>query len=193
VQGVSGLNDAYFVGVTRQETDLNGKYVRGLLPNNDKSRKNASIAALTGMKVIRAAQLQGYRGFAGVDVILAEMTDGSLISFVLEMNARLNSSTSLLSLSHFVAAEKKAPFICAENFNIKLKNSMNINEFLFHYDDLLYKAEESNFNGLIPIILHPNTNGDFEIKTVLVASDNDKLSELNSKLLAFNSNYVINK
>ena len=185
VQGVCGQETSNLVGVTQQETDVFGKYLRGSLPNDAQSRANASAAAIFGMPVISAAQAQGFRGYAGVDVILVEMVDGTHRGYVLEMNARLNSSTSLLSLAHFVAAEKNIPEVCAENITLNVDSSLCIEEQLMHFNSILYRAEESNFSGVIPIIAYPSASGCSQIKTVAVASSLHSLVELREKILNY--------
>jgi len=189
VQGVCSKTGSTLVGVTQQETDAYGKYQRGKLPYDEKSRLNASSAVIFGMPVICAAQAQGFRGYAGVDVLLAEMMDGTYRGYVLEMNARLNSSTSLLSLAQFVAEEKKTSEICAENININININVNssicMEQLIVHLDNKLYKGEESGFSGLIPIIAHTNSNGYSQIKTVAVASNAHELARLKSKIVIF--------
>jgi hypothetical protein len=183
VQGVCGRQGSTFVGVTQQETDCQGRYLRGSLPNDAQTRAHASVAAIFGMPVINAAQKQGFRGYAGVDVILLEMLDGTYRGYILEMNARLNSSTSLLSLAHFVASEKNASEVCAENITLNVNDSSCMEELLLRLDNVLYKGAESDFSGVIPIIAHSESNGYSQIKTVVVAPSALELAELRSELL----------
>jgi hypothetical protein len=181
VQGVCGNAGSFCVGVTRQITD-NGKYMGGELPNTPESVSHAQEAIRWGMPVMEAAQKQGYRGFAGIDVMLAEMNDGSHRGYILEMNGRLNSSTSLLSLSHSVAREMSLPRSYAKNI-VHDTPSLSVEHYLTVFDDFLYKGGKSGFAGLIPIIFYPDPNGNVaRAKTVAVAPTPEDLKTLQRRV-----------
>lgn len=180
VQAVVGADRVSMTGVTLQET-LDGKYSGGSMPLTAEKKLYAEEARRWGYPALTSAQRQGYRGYAGIDVMLCEMQDGRMRGYVLEMNGRLNGSTSLLSLNHYVAMQSGSQDTVAHNIMVPL--SRPLDDFAMCkeiFGKLLYRGSESDYTGIAPIILHQNAAGKIDrVKTIAIAPDQKSLARVN--------------
>jgi hypothetical protein len=98
------------------------------------------------------------------------------------MNGRLNGSTSLLSTAQWVQEQSGHADLAASNLVASFKPIKDFSAFKKAFDAILYKGKESNFEGIIPIILKPDENGDIKgVKTIAVARDAASLEKLTKK------------
>jgi hypothetical protein len=182
VQGVAGPDGVYHTGTTIQKT-VDGVYMGGALPGTREEKTLAAEAARGGMPVLAAAQSMGYRGYAGIDVLVCEGKNTPHVDFVLEMNGRINSSTSLLSTAQWVGREAGLGRR-AEAFNISAGFAPmdNFAAFETKFGDVLYKGAESGHAGVIPILLKPDEQGRLKgVKTIAVAPDEESLARVEQR------------
>ncbi|MDD9900855.1 MAG: hypothetical protein OXT65_07745 [Alphaproteobacteria bacterium] len=183
VQAIVANNGVSITGVTFQKTSDNGAYIGGGLPQTPEDKALATEAYGWALPVLKDAQKKGYRGYAGIDVILCEEQDGKKRGYILEMNGRLNSSTSLLSMSHKVARDAKAPDAAACNLSTQFKKPLkDFKSYMAAFNDVIYRANESDFEGVIPIIMKPAKDGGIgAVKTIAVAKTPERLAIVEKK------------
>lgn len=185
VQGICGKDGAYFTGVTFQKTTKDGGYIGGTMPYTDEQHSFSETARSFAVPVFEAAWLQGYRGYAGVDVMVCEMEDGSHKGYVIEMNGRLNSSTSMLSMKHKMDDICGTDNTAADNFLGYFRSMDSYETFSRAFDDLLYKGEESGHTGIVPIIVKRDSEGKiYGLKTISVAPTRGQLNVLENRFNA---------
>lgn len=181
VQAIVGENRASVAGTTLQRT-MNGDYLGGALPRTNEEKRYAEAAQKWAYPVLEAAQKGGYRGYAGVDVIMTEDHSGNLRGYVLEMNGRLCSSTPLLSMAHWVEQQFGIQEPAAEDFTVDLPPLKDFHALKNVFNDLLFKGNESNFTGLVPVLVEPDENGHIKgAKFIAIAPDSDKLAALEQR------------
>lgn len=180
VQAVCGKDGVYLTGVTYQETSEDGTYIGGILPRTEEDKRYAASAQAFATPVLEAAWRSGYRGYAGVDVLLCEDDKKEQTAYILEMNGRINSSTSLLSLAHWMERESGINEPAAKNLSASFNKFADYKAFEAAFDDLLFRKEESGWTGIVPIIAKADEDGTGvqAVKTIALAPDYDKMDEL---------------
>lgn len=181
VQAVVSDSGVSITGTTFQKTQ-DGVYLGGIMPQTKTEKEQALEGQKWAVAVLEDAQKKGYRGYAGIDVILCEHVEGGYAGYVLEMNGRLNGSTSLLSTAQWVQQQSGHNDLAAANLPAAFRPLKDFSAFRKAFDAVLYKGKESNFEGVIPIILKPDANGDITgVKTIAVAKDAKSLKKLTKK------------
>lgn len=106
-QAVIGNDGVTYMGTTGQVTE-DGDYVGGkTLTKEDENLLKEVMPEIE--KVFVAYQKRGYRGYIGVDALVASC-DGKVMPFILETNCRMNASTPLLSIVQKVSKLKDVPY-----------------------------------------------------------------------------------
>jgi hypothetical protein len=151
VQAVVGNHAITMTGTTLQHT-VNGEYVGGITPLPEQ-QPMVFAAEQEAVKFLKKTHTDGYRGYGGVDVIVARMDDNGLKAFVLEFNPRLNASTPLLSRVQHTAQEIGSAHghICA--FSLPRKNGSVKDIYEKAIDGDLYLGRESDFTGIFPSMI----------------------------------------
>lgn len=181
VQGVIGPEGCFMTGTTLQRTE-DGTYVGGSLPLSEEDKAYAHLAKAWAQPVFKAAQAQGYVGYAGVDVIMAEGEDGQAYGFILEMNGRLCTSTPLLATSHWVEREsgfKEPAVVDFSEKNLGIKDFKSLKKA---FNGILYRGEKSGFEGVMPVHFNLDEKGDiYSVKMIAVARDHERLQRLEER------------
>lgn len=181
IQAIVGPDKVSVTGTTFQKTE-GGHYVGGAMPRTAEEKAWAKEGRRWALPVLEAAQKAGYRGYAGIDLLLCEDQNGQARGYVLEMNARLNSSTSLLSATHWVARESGIADPAACNFSSSFSPMKDFRAFRKAFESVLYKGSASGYEGIIPIIMRPDGKGDIKgVKTISVAPDAKRLASLEQR------------
>lgn len=181
VQAIVSDTGVSVTGVTFQKT-VDGHYLGGRLPLTDEEKGFASEGMSWALPVLKAAQQQGYRGYAGIDLILAREPSGALRGYVLEMNGRINSSTSLLATSQWVAKQAGLKNVAASNFTSTFPSLKDFKSFKKEFNSVLYKGRSTDYTGIIPIILKPDAEGNIHgVKTIAIAPDAESLAKLEKR------------
>ena len=168
-------------GVTYQKTS-DGHYLGGSLPLTDAEKGFAAEAIGWALPVLKAAQEQGYRGYAGIDLMLAREASGQLRGYVLEMNGRLNSSTSLLVTAQWVEEQSGLKDVAACNFTSTFAALKDFKSFKKIFNSVLYKGSASAHTGVIPIVLKPDAQGKIHgVKAIAVAPTAKSLAKLEKR------------
>lgn len=141
VQAVCGKDGVYLTGVTYQDTSEDGTYIGGVLPRTVEDKRYAVSAQAFATPVLEAAWRSGYRGYAGVDVLLCEDDNKQETAYILEMNGRINSSTSLLSLAQWMERESGINDPAAKNLSASFNKFTDYKTFEAAFDDLLFRRE----------------------------------------------------
>lgn len=178
-QAIIGKKGIYFTGVALQETSKEGKYIGGVLPRNNTERRYAEMAKKFALPVFQALHRQGYVGYVGIDTLICKTQDDKFIGYNLDLNARLNSSTSLLSIAHWVERESGHQ-IYAKNLTRSFERTFeNFDAFEKAFEDLMFYRQKGTWEGVIPIILKSSEDGEIAgAKTVIVARSNESLNRL---------------
>lgn len=181
VQGIVGDPGVTITGTTMQNT-RNGVYKGGKMPETPFEKTIAREAFHWAAPVMNAAQMQGYRGYAGVDVIVVEREDGQRHGYVLEMNGRLNCSTSILSMAHWVERESGIADPIVENLYTHFDPVSGFDAFEDRFSDLMYRGEKSGFSGIVPVYLDFDESGAIHgAKLLAVAPDRAGFTRLEQK------------
>lgn len=181
VQAVVSDSGVHVTGTTFQKTQ-DGVYLGGVMPQTATEKEHATEGQKWAIAALEDAQKKGYRGYAGIDVILCANVEGGYTGYVLEMNGRLNGSTSLLSTAQWVQEQSGYKELAAENLPATFRPLKDFSAFRKAFNDVLYKGKESNFEGIIPIILKPDANGNITgVKTIAVAKDAKSMRKLAKK------------
>lgn len=186
VQGVIGTSGPTLTGVTLQNVSSMGRYQGGKLPLSDEEKVSAVEAQRWAWPALRRAYQAGYRGYVGVDLILCEGRDGRMRGYNLEMNARLNGSTFLLSVAQRVGRDAG---LCehAAGFDLLSTFGPFLDFEAFHktFDAVLYRGARSEYTGIIPLIMKTNAFGAIcGAKLIFVAPDPKRLKELEQRYQA---------
>jgi hypothetical protein len=155
VEAVVGENSITFVGCVRQES-RQGKYVGSLI--DPYSETFTSIAEETAQPFLEAIHQEGYRGFMTIDVLLSKnLLSQEVTGYNIDPNARFTAGTPLLSLIHH-SREMSGQNRYGLSYSNAVKNSPHLfNQILSYCGDHLYKGAQSNYCGIIPIILNDVT------------------------------------
>lgn len=180
VQAVCGKDGVYLTGVTYQDTSEDGTYIGGTIPRTAEEKRYAVSAQAYATPVLETAWRSGYRGYAGVDVLLCEADNKQETAYILEMNGRINSSTSLLSLAHWMERESGIDDPAAKNLSASFNKFSDYNAFEAAFDDLIFRKGESEWTGIVPIIAKPDSDGTGiqGLKAIALAPDYDRIDEL---------------
>lgn len=177
VQGIVSDAGTYITGTTLQRTHK-GTYLGGAVPLSAEERAVASRAEELAFPVLAAAQRQGYRGYAGVDIIMTETRKGEPQGFILEMNGRLCSSTPLLSTAQWVAREAGTEHCAAMDFKEKFPPVQDFNVLRKKFNTLMYRGHKSGFEGLLPVWVALTEGKVSQVKMMAVAKNAARLEEL---------------
>jgi hypothetical protein len=181
VQAIVGPQGVTVTGVTFQKT-ADGHYIGGVLPLAAEEKAYAAEGPAWALPVLEAAGQQGYRGYAGIDIILCEEKSGKIRGYVLEMNGRINSSTSLLSMAHWVEEQSGIPDVPACNLSSSFRPLQDFSSFRKAFNSVLYKGAASGYTGIVPIILKPDESGKINgVKAIAVAPDAASLARLEKR------------
>ncbi|MFO7887784.1 MAG: hypothetical protein R6U59_05640 [Eubacteriales bacterium] len=151
VEAVISCQGITLVGCVSQES-RNGKYIGSII---DKSTKDFRwYAEESALPFLKAIQEEGYRGFITIDILLTRSKDGIIKGYNIDPNARFTAGTPLLSLIQY--SEKMSGLdLFGFSYSNAIKDSKELFERVKYYcGDNLYLGEESNFTGIIPIILN---------------------------------------
>lgn len=167
-------------GVTLQRT-RDGVYAGGSVPMTAEDKAFAEEAKAWVMPVLQAAQEQGYRGYAGIDVMMTQGVDGQLRGYVIEMNARLCGSTPLLAMAHWVEREASAEPAVVDftEDNLAIKDFKTLTQ---KFNKLMYKGRESGFEGIVPVHINVDKQGVIcGVKMIAVANSPERLQKLEKR------------
>lgn len=182
VQGICGRESAYLTGVTFQNTTKDGRYLGGTMPKTEEQKRYAVDAQAFAAPVLEAAWRQGYRGYAGVDIILCEMEDGTTNGFPIEMNGRINASTSLLAMAHWLEDRTGRNDVAAVNHLEFFRPMKTFSEFSAGFNDLLFRGEQTDHTGIIPIVMKMDPEGNISgVKTITLAPTQDAMNRLENR------------
>lgn len=185
VQAVVGPQGPVVTGTTFQKVSENGDYQGGCLPLTDEEKDFAQSCQPFALPTLRTAWAQGYRGYAGIDILLCETQDAGRTGYILEMNGRLNSSTSMLSLSHWHDRKLGVGSGTATNISVAHKPLDAFPDFARHFASVMYRGEASGETGIVPIIMKPDSEGRIKgAKTIALAPDAKSLHDLERRTLA---------
>ncbi len=177
IQGVVGDPGVTITGTTMQNT-RNGIYLGGKMPSTPEEKSLAREAFDWAAPVMHAARKQGYRGYAGIDIMMAEGRNGDHLGYVIEMNGRLNCSTSLLTTAHWVE-QKIGKEPAARNIHAEFRPLPDFEDYSEAFTDVLFRGKESNYSGVIPVYLDFDSKGAVNgAKLVAVAPDELTLSRI---------------
>lgn len=180
VQGVLGPDNIDVAGVTTQRTK-NGTYLGGAIPSLKENAEQIDVAKAEALKVMLACQRDGYRGYMGVDVMVAQRNDGCLAAFIIEGNARLNSSTSLLSTYQWVQDQSGADSV-AHNISSNFAPVGGFDGFARTFSDCIYYGAKSDYTGIIPVYFEFNRAGHINgAKLIAVAPDETRMARLEDR------------
>ena len=184
VQAVCGQDGVYLTGATYQNTDDDGTYIGGVLPRTEEERRDASLAQEFAVPALEAAWDNGYRGYAGIDVLLCQTYSAGVQGFILEMNGRINSSTSLLHLAHWMEKQSGHNNPVAMNISLAFGEAVDYKKFEEIYSDLLFRGAETDWTGIVPIIAKPSGDGDklSGIKTIALSPDDGNMKNLQQEI-----------
>ena len=184
VQAVCGQDGVYLTGATYQNTDDDGTYIGGVLPRTEEERRDASLAQEFAVPALEAAWDNGYRGYAGIDVLLCQTFSAGVQGFILEMNGRINSSTSLLHMAHWMEQQSGHNNPVAMNISLHLVRLLITKKFEEIYADLLFRGAETDWTGIVPIIAKPSGDSDklSGIKTIALSPDDGSMQDLSPKV-----------
>lgn len=176
VQGMVGAKGVYVAGTTMQRTH-DGHYVGGSVPFAGEEADIAEEAQKWALPVLQDAQRQGYRGYAGIDVMMVETMDGEMMGYILEMNGRLNSSTPLLSTAQWVEREAGAQRLSMD-YTVDIGPVPDFKTVQKALKPLWYKGAETGHEGLLPVWLNVNRGEVDMVKVVATAHDKRHLEAL---------------
>eukprot|EP01103_Thecamoeba_quadrilineata_P020139 TRINITY_DN8493_c0_g1_i1.p1 TRINITY_DN8493_c0_g1~~TRINITY_DN8493_c0_g1_i1.p1 ORF type:complete len:483 (+),score=108.76 TRINITY_DN8493_c0_g1_i1:31-1479(+) len=178
VQGVVSKEKVTLVGTTIQRT-LDGEYLDGYVPFN-RDTPDLVVAEKEALKLMKKLSEDGYVGYAGVDVLVAKSHSNELIPYVLEVNTRLNGSTPLLSLVQRAEERSGQKYL---GLTTKLKVAKTDGEDLAkkvmeRIGENLYKAEETDYEGILPFVLDSTQPHQTSAFVVILAKTSEKLEQL---------------
>lgn len=152
VEAVVSSDSVTLVGCVSQDSK-DGRYIGSIIDRETKElSKYAEEAALPFLKAIKR---EGYRGFITIDVLLTKNENtGKIRGYNIDPNARFTAGTPLLSLLQY--SEKMSE---KELFGLSYSNAIKDSDNLFdrvkyYCGDDLYLGKDSNYQGIIPIILN---------------------------------------
>ena len=114
VQFATTAGSIVYLGAPEQIVDAAGAYVGSWF---EPRREPLEEAIDLGRRVMNRAVSLGYRGFGGIDVV--ELEDGRFI--VMDLNFRMNGSTTALLLSDAVAQREGSPVMRAVSLRFRGK------------------------------------------------------------------------
>jgi hypothetical protein len=152
VEAVVGSDSITLVGCVSQDSKA-GRYIGSII--NTETKELSKYAEEAALPFLKAIQIEGYRGFMTIDVLLTKSdTTGKISGYNIDPNARFTAGTPLLSLLQY--SEKMSE---KELFGLSYSNAIKDSDNLFdrvkyYCGDDLYLGKDSNYQGIIPIILN---------------------------------------
>lgn len=149
IQAVIGHHMITLIETSLQETGANGNYMGNILPAPPDLAPHVSLAEVQFLLLCQRARNEGYRGYAGGDVIVRQKKNGEHQAMVIDFNPRFNGSTPFNSHIHRLRAETGAE-IHGLNTNLILPQMVTtfheIRDILGNH--ILWNPKKSE--GLIP-------------------------------------------
>lgn len=190
VEAVISESNVTIVGSVRQITNggqYSGSFGRYLGSRiDDVLETYQAVAEESAIPVFDYFQSEGYRGFVTIDVLVVEDESQNLIGYNIDPNARFSGGTMLLSLVQYVSKMTGKKFYGITYF-LQVDKSDNLFESFKHYaDENLFLGKDSNYKGILPLIL--NNLGTQNKDTIQVAVLSDNLNELEEIFSTFKAN-----
>jgi hypothetical protein len=109
----------------------------------------------TAIPYLKAIHQEGYRGFITIDVLLTKSNSTCEIKgYNIDPNARFTAGTPLLSLVQY-SERMSQKELFGLSYSNAVRDSKNLFDRVKYYcGDDLYLGKESNYQGIIPIILN---------------------------------------
>lgn len=185
VQAVLGPKGIVHVETLINRTD-NGEYLGGTLPQPQDEPKTLA-AELAAKPLLTQMWLDGYRGYVGVDVMIAEKQDGQLQGYVNEANTRLTGNSPLVGLAHRFS-EISGKDMHGLSMTVKFPHDPACSDAFVQVaermEGFLFRGEKSGYEGAVPVVVDvPPGRGYISCKTVLLADSHDKVMAMRQKLL----------
>jgi hypothetical protein len=171
IQGLVGNNGVQYAGTTRQIVE-SGEWNGAENLSSIKENEDEAALYMTAIPIFKKFQFLGYRGWMGIDAIVAETKSGQSKVFVIEANCRITSATPLLALSGTVTANKSCRL---QSFHTEGFNPIEILE----RKGLLYRGGE----GVLPFMIDAYPNSSYpanqtKVRAVFVAKNRRNLNIL---------------
>lgn len=151
VEAVISQQGITLVGCVSQRS-REGKYISSFI---DKNTKTYSIyAEEAALPFLKSFQKEGYRGFITIDVLLTKSKSGFIKGYNIDPNARFTAGTPLLSLIQY-NENMRGQELFGFSYSNAIRDSENLFDRVKYYcGDNLYLGKNSNYTGIIPIILN---------------------------------------
>lgn len=187
-QAIIGHNAITYVGAAKQIIE-DGVYAGGesIASDEDKTLEQACLPDI--FKVFRAYQLDGYRGFMGVDALIADQS-GSITPYILEANCRVTGATPLIAAAHKLSRQQNGQDVFARLCTVSIPVHGGIgaseSEHIFSsLEDDLYKQDMTS--GIVPLMMDvfpDRSNMEVaRLRCVIFAKTHTELQTLNARLI----------
>ncbi len=181
VEAVIAENEITLVGSVIQHT-RNGRYI-GCTINNQLSYFS-DYAEQTAIPAFINMQKNGYRGFMTMDVLLTcHSITHEIKGYNIDPNARFTDGTTLLSLLQYSEYQTNRKMV-GVSFSNSIKDEVDLFDNIRNYaGEYLYQGKDSDYEGIIPIIVNDLTtldDGKRFIKTVVIGDNMDKVENMYS-------------
>jgi hypothetical protein len=172
-------------GITHIETIVNrtkdGEYMGGSLPLQE-DWQTVAVSNRAAQPLLTKLWNDGYRGYVGIDAIVAEKQDGSYTAVLNEANTRLTGNSPLVGLAHrFSALSDKSLLALSASYKLPLPSDPKADAFDHVSKAInghLFKAHETGFTGIVPVVIDvPPGRGYVTCKTVMLADTPDQLKQ----------------
>jgi hypothetical protein len=152
VEAVVGSSSITLVGCVSQDS-RRGQYIGSIISPETKSL--TKYAEHTAIPYLKAIHQEGYRGFITIDVLLTKSNSTCEIKgYNIDPNARFTAGTPLLSLVQY-SERMSQKELFGLSYSNAVRDSKNLFDRVKYYcGDDLYLGKESNYQGIIPIILN---------------------------------------
>jgi hypothetical protein len=172
-------------GITIIETVVNrtkdGEYIGGSLPTAQ-DEPVVAAANKAAIPLLQKLWKDGYRGYVGVDAIVAEKLDGTYKAVLNEANTRLTGNTPLVALAHrFSELSGKKLLALSASYKLPLPHDPTADAFASVMQAIgpqLFKADETGFTGIVPAVVDAPPGRDYiTCKAVMLADTPAQLKQ----------------
>ncbi|KAL3686041.1 hypothetical protein R1sor_004063 [Riccia sorocarpa] len=153
---------------------VDGVYSGSRLPT-PQDEPLVTAAEVSTDKLMHRMWEEGYRGYMGIDAMVVEKKNGELGAYLNDVNARLCGATAVIAMAHKVEAKVGyQPLAFSHHLKIRAPENMAdpFEVIKANVGDHLYRASETEYTGIVPILVDANReSGYIAFRAIVIGKD----------------------